>query len=267
MRKLKIRPSIILLIVLCVICNNFLLLFNYLMALLLHELAHLFVANRRGYKLKTFRIDMFGFEVELNEGIEDRDSFAINIAGPMMNLLLCVICMASYWLLPCSYEYLNMFCFSNLILAGFNMIPIYPLDGGKILKSIIKNNKAYKIVNVVIKSILSLIFFILFTISLYGTINWFYLLMVIFFLTPLAEKTPTFSLFKTNRERRFEKVVLIKVSENENLYSILKRIKKSHYTIFYLNMNKPTYVDEDMMINFATKYPLKTNIVDILKNC
>ncbi len=206
---------------------------------------------------------MFGFEIELDEGIDDRDAFAINIAGPMCNILLSVLCMAMYWLVPVSYDYLNLFCLSNIVLAGFNMLPIYPLDGGKILRSIIKSNKIYKWVSISIKSVLSLLFLTLFIISMFNVVNWFYLLMFVFFLTPVNNKTPTFTLFKSSKIKRFERVVLIKANGDENLYALLKQIKKSHYTIFYLNMNKPTYVDEDMIIQFATHYPLNTRLIDI----
>ena len=135
MKKVKLGASLILLVLLAILTNSFSLIINYLLALTLHELAHLFVATKLGYSLKFIKLDMFGLSIELNEAIADKDSFKINVAGPVFNLLLCVICMALYWLLPLSYFYLNTFCFANLVLAIFNLLPIYPLDGYRIVDS------------------------------------------------------------------------------------------------------------------------------------
>ena len=141
MKKFKLGISFLLLILICFITGNVELIINYILALTLHELAHLFVAVKSGYSLKLIKLDMFGLSIDLNEMIDDRDNFKINIAGPVCNLLMVVCCMAFYWLIPTSYFYLNTFCFANLILAIFNLLPVYPLDGGKIFRGIIKNDK------------------------------------------------------------------------------------------------------------------------------
>ena len=143
MKKFKIGFSFLLLILICAITQNFLLLINYLLALTFHELAHLFIALKRGYTLKKFKLSLFGVSVELTENVEDKDAFAINMAGPVLNLFLCLICVAFYWFIPNSYQVLNVFCISNLTLGFFNLLPIYPLDGGKIFISII-GAKKYK---------------------------------------------------------------------------------------------------------------------------
>ena len=145
MKKFKVSLSFILLILLSLFMGQALLIFNYLVALSIHELAHLFVALKNGYSLKFVKLDIFGMSVELNESIDDKDNFRINIAGPVVNLLMCLICMSLYWLIPISFHYLNTFCFANLMLAVFNLLPVYPLDGGKIFRGIIKSDKAYKI--------------------------------------------------------------------------------------------------------------------------
>ena len=121
--------------------------FNYLLAIFLHEIAHLLVAERKGYSLKQIKLDAFGLAVDLNEKIDNEDQFVINIAGPICNLLLCILCLATYWLFPISFCFLNTFCFCNLVLAIFNLIPVYPLDGGKIFCGIIKSEKVYKILD------------------------------------------------------------------------------------------------------------------------
>ena len=125
MKKIKIGISFFLLTLVAFSCGKINLILNYFFALILHELAHLLVAVKSGYTLKRIKLDMFGLLVELNETIDEKDGFKINIAGPIFNLMLCVVCMALYWLIPVSYFYLNTFCFCNLILAIFILKPSF----------------------------------------------------------------------------------------------------------------------------------------------
>lgn len=263
MKKIKIGASIILLLCLCLICQKIVLLFNYMLALFLHEMAHLIVASKRGYNLKQFKLDMFGMSIELDEEISSKDCFAINIAGPMLNLGLSVLCMAMYWIFPLSYIYLNVFCFANLALALFNLLPLYPLDGGKIFKGMISNDKLYYRLDVAFRIVFSLVFFVLFIISIFDAINYFYLLMAVFFATSFQRRIPTFSIFKHTRDKHFQKVVIVKVSIEDNLYSLIKLIRRKYYTIFYCNQIDGLYLDEDKIIYLATKYPLKTSLREL----
>lgn len=262
MKKCKIGISFLLLVVLCIILHQFKMLINYFFALTFHELAHLLVAISRGYKLKQFKIDMFGLSIDLDNEIEDKDSFAVNVAGPMCNLFLCLVCLAMYTLIPKSYNVLNEFCISNLVLAIFNLLPVYPLDGGKIFRAFVKSDKAYARLDIIIRLIFSLLFLALFIYSCFVNINYFYLLMFVFFITSKRKQTPTFSLFKFNKSKSFDKINLIKICESDNLYSIIKHIKKHNYTIFYVS-EKKEYLDEDTILELALKYPLSTILMDI----
>ncbi len=264
MKKFRVGISFVFVVLICLIFKNFLLLLNYLIALILHELAHLFVATTRGYKLKQACLDMFGLSITLDEKIADSDSFAINLAGPMFNFILCLVCMSLYWLIPASQRVLNLFCLSNFCLAIFNLLPIYPLDGGKIFRSMIRTDKAYKILDRTIRIIFSLAFLVLFVLSCFNKINFFYLVMVLFFVTSRPPSTSTLTLFKTLKEKNFNKIVLLKVNETTTLFDLLKKIQSKTYTIFYCNTLKNPYIDEDMLINYSIRYPLDSKLINVL---
>ena len=239
-----------------------LLIFNYLVALSIHELAHLFVALKNGYSLKFVKLDIFGMSVELNESIDDKDNFRINIAGPVVNLLMCLICMSLYWLIPISFYYLNTFCFANLMLAVFNLLPVYPLDGGKIFRGIIKSDKAYKILDGVIRYLLATLFICAFVFSCFKVPNLTLLIVAIFFIISKGTRTPTLSIFKFRQNKSFDKVVILKVCETETLFNLIKQIKSHHYTIFYVpKLNK--YFDEDNIIELSLKNQLTTSLSEI----
>ena len=226
-------------------------------------MAHLYVATKRGYSLKNIKLDMFGLSVELGEKIDNDDNFAINVAGPVFNLLLCLICVALYWFVPASFKILNTFCFANLALAVFNLLPIYPLDGGKILSSVIKEEKHYKKIDKVLRFVLSLIFLVLFILSTFKVVNLFFLAMVVFLLTSKAKTTPTLSIFKYTKPKTIEKVVLVKANADANLFSLIKQIKQHHYTIFYYKNERNNYIDQDTIIDMATRMPLTTTMKEI----
>ena len=262
MKKIKIGASLIFLILFSVLTNKTVLIVNYILALSLHELAHLWVATKLGYSLKIIKFDLLGLSVELNEKIDDKDSFKINVAGPVFNLLLCVVCMASYWLFPNSFYYLNTFCFANLMLAVFNLLPVYPLDGGKIFRGMIKSDKVYKILDCVIRYSLASLFMCAFVLSFNKTPNLLLLIMSIFFLISKGKQTSTMSIFKYRNNKHFDKVVILKVDENETLFNLIKQIKSQHYTIFYLpKLDK--YINEDRLVELSLKNPLTSCVSEL----
>jgi len=262
MKKFKIGPSFIFLILLCALTGKSVLIINYILALSLHEMAHLLVATKNGYSLKLIKLDMFGLSVELNETIDEKDNFKINVAGPAFNLLLCIVCMAFYWLIPVSYLYLNIFCFCNLTLAIFNLLPVYPLDGGKIFRGLIKSDKLYKILDCLIRYSLATLFICAFFVSCFQTVNFMLLLLALFFITSKGKKTPTLSIFKFRQNKSFDKVVILKAEETEILFNLIKQIKSNHYTIFYVpKLNK--YFDEDNIVNLSLNNSLTSQIRDV----
>ena len=114
-------------------------------AVLIHELAHAWVANRKGYQVYSINVDLFSGSAAIDTNMHERDSVPITAAGPISNLLLSLIGYTLMLLVP-GIPYVDDFAKVNLILFIFNILPIYPMDGGRILKDVLvlKMRNRYK---------------------------------------------------------------------------------------------------------------------------
>lgn len=145
--EISINMEIALFIVLFLVTKQIGLYALFMLFVLIHELTHMIVGISLGFKPKKIIVMPFGFkiefkEIEWNKKIELKNAI-ISFAGPLANVVILLI--AAFLKLHTNIIYIN------LIITLFNLLPIYPLDGGRILKSILtvklENKKVYKIVN------------------------------------------------------------------------------------------------------------------------
>jgi Zn-dependent protease/CBS domain-containing protein len=118
--------------------------FVYLACLLAHELAHSVVATRRGVRVEGITLWLFGGVSRFsNESTSPGAQALITFVGPLTSLLLGVVFFlasvalgggAHPSLLAVTLAWLG---FINFLLGGFNLLPAFPLDGGRILQSLI----------------------------------------------------------------------------------------------------------------------------------
>ena len=114
-------------------------------AVLIHELAHAWVANLKGYQVYSINVDLFSGSAAIDSNMHERDSVPITAAGPLSNLLLAIIGFTLMMLVP-DLPYVKDFITVNTFLFVFNILPIYPMDGGRILKDVLflKMKNRYK---------------------------------------------------------------------------------------------------------------------------
>ena len=111
-------------------------------SVLVHELGHSFVAQARGIEVVGITLFIFGGVAEIaEESDEPGGEFAIAIAGPLTSRGLSAI-FGGLWMLLHGTNaqvsaLLGYLAVVNAILAVFNLIPGFPLDGGRVLRAIL----------------------------------------------------------------------------------------------------------------------------------
>jgi Zn-dependent protease len=119
-----------------------------IVSVLLHELGHAFVSSL--YGIRTIEVVMYpiGGTARLERPAKPGEEFWIALTGPLVNLL---IAGSIFTVLYTQHRAVNLFSFeqpadgnladrialSNLILAGFNLLPAFPMDGGRMLRALL----------------------------------------------------------------------------------------------------------------------------------
>lgn len=124
-----------------------------LTAVALHEFAHAKTAKKLGYALNEIKLMPYGAALCGAEDIRPKHEVMIAMAGPALNLVLGMIFAAMWWLVPSSYLFTETFCVCNIYIGLFNLLPVYPMDGGRILFALLsaklKRRSAYVVCRVI----------------------------------------------------------------------------------------------------------------------
>ena len=108
-----------------------------------HECAHAFASARLGYQLNKIVLMPFGAIIDGDlHGISFKDEIYVALWGPLCNLITAAFFVALWWLAPTMYAFTDVACHSSLSIALVNLLPAYPLDGGRILKCALAHNFA-----------------------------------------------------------------------------------------------------------------------------
>ena len=119
----------------------------FFVTLLLHELAHSLVAKASGLKVRSITLFALGGVSQIeSEAPNAKTEFWIAIVGPLSSCVIGLICLGlahvAGWTNSLQAHnpvaaVLLWLGYINLLLAAFNMVPGYPLDGGRVLRAII----------------------------------------------------------------------------------------------------------------------------------
>lgn len=241
--KISVHPTFIIFAGILAFFNKGLLLLIYLIVLIVHEMAHAIVAKKLGYLLKDIKIIPFGICLNISSlDLKPDDEIKIAIAGPLINLILSIILVSLWWFVPSLYNYTNIFCYANLITCVFNLIPAFPLDGGRIVLALLKkhmNGKKAILVCKLINICVCISLLILFFVSCFFQINFTYLLVIFCVASGIFEnnKKRNYSIINFSLRKKFGNVIKIKtlcINVDEKMFKVCKYIDRFSYLQIYL---------------------------------
>ena len=138
---------------------------------ILHELGHMIACIFLGFKPKMIEIMPFGLSIGFESKCDNYNlkikkatlltlkKIIISISGPITNIICIIICifLNNYFL----WLNIDLIIYANIIIGVFNLIPIYPLDGGRIIKYIINiycgRKKSYEYINIISNIVISIL--------------------------------------------------------------------------------------------------------------
>ena len=162
--EFKIDIKIFLIALVFLLINQIYMYILFMIFAIIHECFHLLAGIILGYKVKSIRIMPLGLSIAFNEKEEEYNTkikksnfnnvkkIIILLMGPISNIVIAFFFMLLNMAIP---------VYINVLIAIFNLLPIYPLDGGQILNRLSRiiygNFEAYKISNSVNNIIMSIL--------------------------------------------------------------------------------------------------------------
>ena len=249
-------------------------LISYGRCLHLSETAHALVARLRGFVVKKLVLLPYGAMMSTGESFDKTSSVLIGLAGPLCNLIVALILLGVWWLFPAVYPYTQNFLYCNLSLGLFNLLPVYPLDGSRVVLGVCKNKlralKGLQIAGVV----LSVALLGLFIGSFFFGLNFTFGIMAVFLFygATFASKDETYSSVLDVACKNYSLGVELKRVEIScdmpilRLFHYVGRQSKTTFDVVGEDGKIFCTLSEQDLKAIAVKNKLTTMIGDVLQN-
>lgn len=246
----------------------------YVVAIVLHEAGHFFVAKRLGYQLSKFSISPYGVSLSyFGQNFDFKDEIKIALAGPAVNLLSVLFVMGLWWICPNAYFFTDGFVEISLVLALFNLLPAFPLDGGRVfvaLSSCFCSEKVAKKITIAVNIILSAMFFVLFVALLFVNFNPTYLLMAVFLIGGVLDLNFSTKFEKINifskKVKNFSRPFILCITPSTTIGELVKKMQSTKTFIFSLTTKtgKIINISEATILRLCLTYPFTTKLEDLM---
>ena len=250
--KIKFHPLFAIYVFLCVYFGWFNQIFFYVITVTLHEFGHFLFLRHYGYECDSLIFSLNGAGLQSNNNFRVKEEIIIAIAGPLVNLILIVLITAFWWIFPLSYLYTYDFLICNIVVMIFNLTPVYPLDGGRILCAFLRsrgvsNKKIFRL-NLIINISFVILFLCLFILSLFFAMNISLIIMSGFFLINIfsLEKNSYYSTINSIIKRSGTPIEIKTFKVDEiNKPKLIKYLSPHYYSVFEVGIGQQKVIIEE----------------------
>jgi len=137
--KFNIHPLFWLLVFLSVLTGYFIETITLFVIVFIHEMGHITAASIYSWRLNSLQILPFGGVAEIDEWgtVLAKEEIIVALAGPFQHLLIILLSVLFFKFNIWNKDWTIYFITSNLIIGVFNLLPIYPLDGGRVFQCLL----------------------------------------------------------------------------------------------------------------------------------
>lgn len=247
-----------------------------LMIVLIHELGHYFMARLFKWRVESIMLWVFGgvMKTEEHGNSSLRQEALVIIAGPVQNLFiyLGLYFLSAYSVFPSPV--LELIFYYNTAILIFNLLPIWPLDGGKLLFVLLSSYLPYRQAyhSIIILSMVTSLAFLLVQLFLFPFTLSAFCLMIFLFMENRTEWKQRFYVFIRFLLKRYEGnsdvtgIQPITTSYQHSLMDVFfkfKRSKKHSIYIHYPNQERKSIDESDCLRSYFHDKQYHTTIGEV----
>ncbi|MEC5422047.1 M50 family metallopeptidase [Virgibacillus sp. C22-A2] len=253
---IHIHPVLMAFVVISFLTGTFMELIIILSIVFLHELGHYFMAQRFKWRIRSVMLWVFGGVMDTDEhgNRPIREEVLVTIAGPFQHIIIYILLsfLSNGGVVPASV--IELAVYYNTIILVFNLLPIWPLDGGKLLflglSALLPYKKAYHAV-IIFSMVASLSFLFLQFLFYPFTLSTF-LIMIFLFMENKNEWKQRYYVFIRFLLKRYEgnssikEVYPIVVTHENSLMDVFSffRREKKHSIYITFPSSERKFMDE-----------------------
>lgn len=272
-RLLHIHPLLICYLFVSLISGTFLQIFILLLIVLIHEWGHYVAARIFGWEIRAIILWIFGGVMQTNLSYTRslKEEMLVTLSGPIQHLVIFIglLFLDTFALLPkhymlTAYEY-------NLLLFLFNLVPLYPLDGGKLLLLCFYRffpfYQSHRFIILFSISLTALLFVLMLKISLPLTLALILAFIVYENIVEWKKIPYLFFRFLNERLRTTEinkPLKRIIVQRNERIYDICKRFYRTYQHVIFV-LPAHLLMERTLLTYYFYQQNVHANIAEIIK--
>lgn len=247
---------------------------TYTIVAVMHEFAHAICAAKVGYSLERIILMPYGAIISGDmEGISFKDEIYVALAGPFVNAAAALFFIALWWLVPDLYPFTDTAMLASASIAAINLLPAFPLDGGRILFCAIAKKKGERFARRVCRAvslIIGLILSALFVFSCFYKANLSLLFFSAFIIAgAFSRNGGDYSKIRYNVCKTLEKgaeikrVALLSTASVKKIIGYIERGKILEICVYSENGEFIKILNENQILTILEE----ENLYSQLKNC